>query len=627
MSNEQKKIIESYLKKYPYLHLRPTEWTDLVLKSFKEGDFKQALLFNLKIYLQNEGKNQIVNSFLNSQLTAEEDLTNLHRFTAFLNFWDLKLNIDEWLIIFNQNPSLTNLLNSLVVLYQNGDGEISKLFQDEVVEEIMDAYCLKKGIDPNSWEKVSEDYYSDDDALMYIQEIKKVPLLTAFEEQQLGYRILANDAQAVKELVVHNLKLVVFIAKRYKNRGLDFLDLIQEGNIGLYTAAQKFDVTKGYRFSTYAVWWIKHNIFTALKKYGKRIRLSNQLWENIIKYEKIKTELEKKLGRVPLESEIMEASGLTWKDLKEINFYGNTVLSYDGHENPLAHYLVDDTYRPEVYLANIFLKMDFRKYLSKINLTPKEKEVLLLRYGFSNGRVWTLKELADKYKVTTEAIRQVEAKALKKIRLSSQMQNMLEYTLDKSQSLKNIQEYQQFYLATKNGEKKKQIPKETLFELLDITSQEEMAKVLKQLYPEELDLVIRRFGNDYITVNPQALTKEENFIFHKYVLRILKQIVSNPNYRRQRKPKWAVEKEVLNNKAQTLYEVIPYPECQVLRALEKLTGPDLELIYRKFGPNLCTLNKNLTSADNFNFFYHVVPTLKRLIKDSNDDIILKRGLI
>ena len=539
MNNEQKKIVNIYRQKYPYLNLTESNWTKLIFENQDSPNFAENLFFNLKAYVQTAGKNQIVNNFINLELTKQNTLANFEALIFFLKFWSIKLNVDEWLTIFNQNPILDNLLSSWFKVYQKTYLN-NEFFLDEVGEEIIDAYCLKQGLNlANNLERSEESFYTDDDVFLYFESIKNISLLSIKEEQELGYRILQNDEEAVNKLVLHNLKLVVFVAKRYLNRGLDFLDLIQEGNLGLYTAAQKFDVTKGYRFSTYAIWWIKHNILIALTKNGKRIRLPNQLCRNIIKYEQTKDNLEKIFGRPPSNLEIQEFSNLTDKELIQIMFYGNPVLSYDGKiDKHFINYLVDDTYRPDIYLADRFLSIDLDKCLTKINLTPREKEVLLLRYGFINERIWTLKEIAQKLGVTTEAIRQTEAKALKKIRLSSQLLNLLDYTLDKKQSLINIQNYQQFYLNSKNSEKSKEIPKKTLFELLNISNKEEMDNLLKKLYPEELELIIKKFANDYLS-NNKDLTAQENFILHKYVLRTLKQLASNPHDQRIKKPKWA----------------------------------------------------------------------------------------
>ena len=260
----------------------------------------------------------------------------------------------------------------------------------------------------------------DDPVRMYLREIGKIPLLTADEETELAERMSRGDEKAKRRLTEANLRLVVSIAKRYAGRGLQLLDLIQEGNVGLMKAVDKFDYTMGYKFSTYATWWIRQSITRAIADQAKTIRIPVHMVETINKTLRVSRQLMQELGHEPTESEIAEEMGMPVEKVLEILKIAQEPISLetpigDEEDSHLGDFIPAETASdPEEAVNNTLLHEQLESVLSV--LTPREKRVLELRYGLEDGRQHTLEEVGREFKVTRERIRQIEAKALRKLR-------------------------------------------------------------------------------------------------------------------------------------------------------------------------------------------------------------------
>lgn len=272
---------------------------------------------------------------------------------------------------------------------------------------------------------------NNDPVRMYLKEIGKVPLLTKDEEIELAKRIEMGDESAKKILAESNLRLVVSIAKKYIGRGMSFLDLIQEGNLGLIKALDKFDYTKGYKFSTYATWWIRQSITRAIADQARTIRIPVHMIENINKLGRIEKQLVQKLGREPEPEEIAEVMDLDVDKVREIMTIAQKPISLEtpiGEEedSQLGDFIEDEHIQTPVEIATHTL---LREQLLDIleTLTPREGEVLRLRFGLDDGRTRTLEEVGIKFDVTRERIRQIEAKALRKLRHPSRSKNLKGY--------------------------------------------------------------------------------------------------------------------------------------------------------------------------------------------------------
>jgi len=276
---------------------------------------------------------------------------------------------------------------------------------------------------PKSLKELESLLKRPDSVQMYLKEIGKVPFLTAKEEKELAKRIEKGDEAAKQKLIRANLRLVVSIAKKYVGRSpnLTLLDLIQEGNLGLFRAAEKFDWRKGYKFSTYATWWIRQAVTRALADQARTIRIPVHMIETITKYEKVRRDLLKELRREPTPEEIAKEMGLSVDKVKHIAKIAQKTISLEtpvgdsDEESILADFIKDEEIvSPSKEAARALLRERIREILHE--LTPREQKILSMRFGLEDGVTHTLQEVGEVFGVTRERIRQIEAKALEKIR-------------------------------------------------------------------------------------------------------------------------------------------------------------------------------------------------------------------
>lgn len=274
----------------------------------------------------------------------------------------------------------------------------------------------------------------DDPVRMYLREIGRIQLLTADEEIELARKIVKggkDGANAKRKLVQANLRLVVSIAKKYVGRGMLFLDLIQEGNLGLIRAAEKFDHERGYKFSTYATWWIRQAITRAIADQARTIRIPVHMVETINKLKKVTRKLAQDLSRKPTEEELAEAMGISVSKLREIIKVAQEPLSLETpigkeEDSRLGDFIEDrEAEAPATTVAHELLREDLTEILS--SLSPRERDVLRLRFGMDDGRQRTLEEVGQLFGVTRERIRQIEAKALRKLRHPNRSRRLKEY--------------------------------------------------------------------------------------------------------------------------------------------------------------------------------------------------------
>ncbi|MCD7826722.1 MAG: RNA polymerase sigma factor RpoD [Clostridiaceae bacterium] len=301
-----------------------------------------------------------------------------------------------------------------IILELEANGEVP---DDEEIEKI--DLSVPKGVS------------IEDPVRMYLKEIGKVPLLTAEEEVELAQRMENGDMEAKKKLAEANLRLVVSIAKRYVGRGMLFLDLIQEGNLGLIKAVEKFDYKKGYKFSTYATWWIRQAITRAIADQARTIRIPVHMVETINKFVRVQRQLLQELGREPSPEEIAAQMNMPVDRVREIQKISLEPVSLEtpiGEEEDshLGDFIQDDNVPvPSEAAAFTLLREQLEEVLG--TLTEREQKVLKLRFGLEDGRARTLEEVGKEFKVTRERIRQIEAKALRKLRHPSRSRKLKDY--------------------------------------------------------------------------------------------------------------------------------------------------------------------------------------------------------
>jgi RNA polymerase primary sigma factor len=315
---------------------------------------------------------------------------------------------------------------NIVVLSSGDEEDPNEEILLELEEDVEDAPSEIDTINYSS-------YTSDDPVHLYLKEIGNYPLLTMANEVELAKRILDGDDTAKQMLAESNLRLVVSIAKRYVGRGLSFLDLIQEGNLGLIKAVEKFDYTKGYKFSTYATWWIRQAITRSIADQSRTIRIPVHMSEVINKTYRVSRNLLQELGREPSEQELADAMNLPIEKVREILKVSADPISLDtpiGEEDDshLGDFIRDDTVMgPEDAASYSILRDQITRLLD--TLTDREQKVLVLRFGLKDGRSRTLEEVGKEFNVTRERIRQIEAKALRKLRHPSRAKMLKGYEL------------------------------------------------------------------------------------------------------------------------------------------------------------------------------------------------------
>ncbi len=369
--------------------------------------------------------------------------------------------MQEMDILFNDEENLLELVDSLdQEVKDKFDAIIKRIAKDNKIKEekvnslglsdnekeIFLTYLTLKNIDVIDEEILSDDFngledanmenngmneyenieygdvygYSGDPIRMYLKDIGKIPLLTPEEEKEVAKKSAEGSLEATKKLGEANLRLVVSIAKKYVGRGLEFLDLIEEGNLGLIKAVEKFDVTKGYKFSTYATWWIRQAITRAIADQARTIRVPVHMVETINKLIRVKNKLIQELGREPTVSELSEKMELDEEKVRQIMVYSVEPVSLEvpigeDEDSTLGEFVADaEELLPEDFAMNNDLRDTLLEMLSK--LPDRERDIIMLRFGFYDGKPRTLEEVGKKYGVTRERIRQIEGKALRKLR-------------------------------------------------------------------------------------------------------------------------------------------------------------------------------------------------------------------
>ena len=305
--------------------------------------------------------------------------------------------------------------------------EVFKILEKENIEIIYSQEEPK----PENLDKLVSEASADDPVKVYLKDIGKVPLLGSEEETELAKRVLEGDEEAKRRLSECNLRLVVSVAKRYVGRGLAFLDLIQEGNMGLMKAVEKFDYTKGFRFSTYATWWIRQSITRAVADQARTIRIPVHMGEMINKEKHASQKLEQQLGRTPSSGEIAKEMGIAEERVREIQRIARTPLPWDtpvgdDDDSHLGDFIADEnTATPQEAASYSMLRQQLIDTLN--TLDPREEMVLRRRYGLDDGRPRTLEDVGKEFGVTRERVRQIESKALRKLRHPSRSKRLKDY--------------------------------------------------------------------------------------------------------------------------------------------------------------------------------------------------------
>ena len=389
-------------------------------KKVTDKDTKQTTKATSENIMNSDQMKEHLDNLVDMAKKNDNTLIDTEIVNYFVGKPDIELNTDMMTKIFDY-------LDEHHVAVLSETEEDDEILDDMILEDAEDADIDVEKIDLSVPDGVS----IEDPVRMYLKEIGKVPLLTAEEEIELAKRMEAGDEKAKQKLAEANLRLVVSIAKRYVGRGMLFLDLIQEGNLGLIKAVEKFDYEKGYKFSTYATWWIRQAITRAIADQARTIRIPVHMVETINKLIRESRQLLQELGREPLPEEIAERMGISVERVREILKISQEPVSLEtpiGEEEDshLGDFIQDQNVPvPAEAAASNLLRDQLNEVLD--TLTEREQKVLRLRFGMDDGRARTLEEVGKEFQVTRERIRQIEAKALRRLRHPSKSRKLKDY--------------------------------------------------------------------------------------------------------------------------------------------------------------------------------------------------------
>ena len=494
--------------------------------------------------------NKYINSCLEQTLTYAIAIDNFKKLESFFSFYDYLPDSDFLIEIMEDNKIIKEMTGLILKKYKTEiiSGNIEKIFDNEILISFIELYCMLNNIEIKDSDEFKINLYNSsnitDSLKQYLNEICRRPLLSKEQEQELLERIHQGDDYAKEIFIESNLKLVVRVAKRYINNGLDFLDLIQEGNIGLIKAIERFDYKLNTKFSSYAPYWIKQSITHAIATNGRTIRIPINTYYQQLTYKNIAMQLYDRLNRKPRREEIAQEMGITVTRAMELEKCLNDTISLNVSINE------DDTIEyqetipsKEDSIEDLIISKEIPTQIYEIfeksTLTEKEKEVLILRYGLQSGKEKTLDEIGKRFGVCRERIRQIEARAIKKIRKSNCIESIADYMTDYNYAMNNINKYRETSRNSQNSSELSYLPKckttkkkkvlNTIYEQFSNYSKEQIDIMLEKLSTEEKELIILRYGNDLNKRIYSNLDERQKKEFYERLLPKMKRLLANLN--------------------------------------------------------------------------------------------------
>ena len=538
-----------------------------------------------KKLLKPETSTIIVNNYINKHFkksfSYDDAINNFKRLNKFFETYNYIPNPDVLLQIIEENSFFSQMIDSVMKKHKTQivSGNLEKIFDDSMVILIIESYCMLNNIEIKETEEFEKDIIDTgsseltDSVKTYLREIGRRPLLSLEEEKKLAQRITQGDSYAREIFIESNLKLVVSIARKYIGRGLSFLDLIQEGNLGLMTAVDKYDVNRGLKFSTYATHWIRQAITRAIADKGRNVRVPVHMYEKIGAYKKAITTLEAKLNRQPTLYEIANEMGLSIPEVTklhklQIDTVSMNTLIGDDEDTELENFIPASEETPEDVAIAGTIQFQVKKLLEDCNLKPREIEVLMLRFGFNGREPMTLEEVGKQFGITRERVRQIESKAFMKIRRSKHIKALAEYMENPDKSLQNIEIYRERYRETgnpnkaflkedgrtKRKEEKEMAKLQTIYQYFKDYTKEQVDAMLEKLSEEEKALITIRYGEDLNNPVSGKLNKEQTDKFYGSLIPKMKRLLANPN--KERKPRKKVTRSPKNEQKQPTTKIV-----------------------------------------------------------------------
>lgn len=578
IDNKLKSYVANRVRNFSYLGITSEEIFSFLKAEIKSDETMDLESIKEKIneFIVNQGEKKLLDEqqaseiikayitrYFKKQLTIVDALENLEKLSFFFTQYNYLPNPDRMMEIIKENKKLRENVELVFNEYQEKflSGNGNEVFEDTNILFIIDSYCMVKHIDKKLNLESSVEEETTNILAIYFRDIGRYPLLTKEEEVSLAYRMKQGDVKAKEKLIESNLRLVVSVAKGFRYKGLEFADIIQEGNVGLLIAVDKFDVEKGYQFSTYAIWWIKQAIIRSLHNKGKDIRIPVWKNERLSTYKKIQSQLKLELNREPTIEEIATKMGISIVEAKELqklildSISLNAIIDHDG-ETELEDFLSADEKSIEDFSILSMLPQQIDHLFDQAKLKPKEKTVIVLRYGLNDGKKWTLREISERYHVSDERVRQLELSGFRKLRKFNGIKLFANYTDNPSQSLDNIEKFKELYKDPKNRTKtllklKKTSSQtkgskkwKTIYQLLEPYPKEEIDKLLATLSESDKALINLRYGSDWQHPIKTRLTREESARFyHDLIPRLKRELCFRPKNKKMAKEQGPTESE------------------------------------------------------------------------------------
>lgn len=533
---------------------------------------------------------KIINSYINICLpptsASKSSLKNLDKLNDFFHTFAYFPEQDVLMELLNKNQKFLNMIETIVQEYysQIVAGKSAEIFDNEIIILSVETYCLIKEIEIK--EIIDQDEYDYDDqspdadsVKKYLNEIGSIPLLTQEQEREIALRISQGDEEAKKIMIESNLRLVIKIAKKYTNRGLDFLDLIQEGNLGLIKAVEKYDVSKGNKFSTYAMCWIRQSISRAVREKSRNIRIPSQKYDDLYILKKTVAKMEALLQRQPTIEEVANEMGEPLFVVKELYLISKDTVSMnikigDDKDSEIENFITMEENTPEDLAVIEDMKEQLYVLLNSTSLSSQEYEVIKLRFGLENSEKMSLEAIGQKFHVTRERIRQIEYKAFQKLRRSSKIKEYAVFMSSPDKALKAIEEFRTIYrsnrsYASTNNIRSQERNEEmnnkyrTLYQHFADYTEEQVNEVLKTLTTDELALLKYKYGEDLKTPTNNQLTREQATKINSVIIPKIKRRLINL-YKNKKKLKVLPEKDK-TNRAKDESNTISLPEAKQLK--------------------------------------------------------------
>lgn len=614
-------IVFEVIKKSQSDYDESVNYIDYIKKNIK---IRLSLLLKSKLE-DNTFAFNLISNYINTQNLNINNISEVLEFFENLNKYIKRigyvLNVDVVINLINKNELFRNCIErfyqkNINIILKN---KLEDVYSNETITTAVDVYCMLNNIEITEDEEKSSTFESSDleDSInMYLKEIGEIPILSPDEEKELAKKMISGDEKAREIFIKRNLKLVVSIAKKYQNKGLDMLDLIQEGNIGLMTAVSKFDVNKNVKFSTYATWWIRQAITRGITDKGRNIRIPVHINEDLIKIRKHTYLFEARENRKPSIAELSQEMKMSESRIKEALKYQNDTISTNAligekDDAELGDFVPsnDDPLEDVIYLKDLKEKID--EIFESAKLTDKEKDVIILRFGLDNLGCRTLEEVGKKHNVTRERIRQIEAKALRKLKKSHYVKGFNPKEEEISSFIDNS--FRNHFTINKQekeltiNQRKELNTKETIYDVFAPYSKDEIMQAIFELNNEERKIIISKFGYNLDMPINKSLIYLENDSFREYLFPKIKRLLLHIN---------GIEinsceeyNDMAKTDIQAMYDFLKTPKFH--RINQSLKVPEAMIFALKFG-----------MVNNKKYSNHAISTLLSIPVDKIEETIV-----